>query len=65
MKRLRQVTALAWSRIGYAASCLTASAGVGVEFGPGWGLTVAGVAGAASFLLLIDVSEHGKEATRR
>ncbi|MGJ5826060.1 hypothetical protein [Streptomyces ossamyceticus] len=54
MKRIR-LSALAWSRLGYTVGCLTASVGVGMEFGPGWGLTVGGALGAASCLLLIDV----------
>ncbi|QXE36970.1 hypothetical protein KQY30_24920 [Streptomyces sp. GMY02] len=61
MRRLRQVTALTWSRLGYAAGCLTSFAGVTVEFGVGWGLMTAGAIAAASFLLLVDV---GGEVTR-
>lgn len=57
MSRLRRVSALAWSRIGYTAGCLTAAAGVGVETGVGWGLVVGGAVGAASFLLLVDVDK--------
>ena len=53
--RLRKVSALAWSRMGYTAGCATASAGVGLSFGVGWALTVAGVLAAASCLLLVDV----------
>ncbi|MBE4790684.1 hypothetical protein HW846_46430 [Streptomyces sp. NE06-02F] len=59
MKRIRRVTALMWSRLGYTVGCLTASVGVGWEFGPGWGLTVGGALGAASCLLLVDVGESG------
>ena len=55
MKRLRRATALAWSRIGYTASCATAATGVAIQAGVGWGLVVAGAIGAASFLLLVDV----------
>ncbi|WP_172384793.1 hypothetical protein [Streptomyces sp. MNP-20] len=57
MKQLRRLTALAWSRIGYTAGCAAAAAGVGVEFGPGWGLTVGGALCAASCLLLVDVDD--------
>ncbi|MFM9681109.1 hypothetical protein [Streptomyces brasiliscabiei] len=64
VKRMRRVTALAWSRIGYTVGCLTASAGVGWEFGPGWGLTVGGALGAASCLLLVDVEEKGDSGGR-
>lgn len=59
VKRMRSVSALAWSRLGYAAGCLTAAAGSGIEFGIGWGLMVGGVLGAASFLLLVDVEDEG------
>jgi hypothetical protein len=59
MKRVRWLTALAMSRIGYAAGCLTTATGVGIEFGIGWGLTVGGAIGAASCLLLVDVEEKG------
>ena len=59
MTRIRRVTALVWSRIGYAAGCLVAAAGVGIEAGAGWGLVVGGAVGAASFLLLVDVDEKG------
>lgn len=55
MKRLRQVTALTWSRLGYSAGCAAAAVGFGLEVGLGWGLFVGGVAGAASCLLLVDV----------
>jgi len=41
--------------MGYTAGCATASAGVGLSFGVGWALTVAGVLAAASCLLLVDV----------
>lgn len=57
MSRLKRVSALAWSRIGYTAGSLAAAAGVGIETGVGWGLMVGGVIGAASSLLLIDVGE--------
>lgn len=62
VRRIRGLTALAWSRLGYTVGCLTASVGVGWEFGPGWGLTVGGALGAASCLLLVDVGdrEHPK-----
>lgn len=53
--RLRAVSALAWSRIGYTGGCMTAASGVGVRFGLGWALMTAGVLAAASFLLLVDV----------
>lgn len=56
--KLRKVTGLTWSRLGYTAGCLTASTGVGIEFGAAWGLVVAGVIGAASFLLLVDVDKR-------
>lgn len=59
MKRGWRLTALAWSRLGYTAGCAAASAGVGLEFGIGWGLTVGGVIGAASCLLLVDVDAKG------
>ena len=59
MKHMRQMTALAWSRLGYTAGCVMAAVGVGVEFGCGWGLTVGGAVGAASCLLLVDVDEKG------
>lgn len=59
VSRLRRVSALLWARLGYAASCLTAAVGVGMEFGLGWGLTVGGVVGAASCLLLVDVDGKG------
>ena len=59
MKGARRWTALFWSRLGYTAGCLTASVGVGWEFGPGWGLTVGGALGAASCLLLVDVEAKG------
>ncbi|MFK0151192.1 hypothetical protein ACIQVK_03805 [Streptomyces sp. NPDC090493] len=55
MKRLRQVTALAWSRLGYSAGCAAAAVGVGLEIGLGWGLVTGGAIGAASSLLLVDV----------
>lgn len=55
MKRLRQVTALAWSRLGYSGGCLAVAVGVGLEAGLGWGLVVGGATGAASCLLLVDV----------
>ncbi|MFD6684193.1 hypothetical protein [Micromonospora parva] len=55
VSRLRRVSALLWARLGYAVGCLTAAAGVGIEFGPGWALTVGGAVGAASCLLLVDV----------
>lgn len=61
VKRTRRLTALAWSRLGYTVGCLTASVGVGWEFGPGWGLTVGGALGAASCLLLVDVEEKAEE----
>ncbi|MGW6743777.1 hypothetical protein ACWGDX_24165 [Streptomyces sp. NPDC055025] len=60
VKRLRRVTALAWSRLGYAAGCLTAFVGVGLEFGAAWGLTAGGAITAASFLLLVDVGGDEK-----
>lgn len=59
VKRVRQLTSLAWSRLGYTVGCLTASVGVGIEFGTGWGLTVGGAIGAASCLLLVDVDQKG------
>ena len=59
--KLWRRTALFWSRLGYTVGCLTASAGVGWEFGPGWGLTVGGAIGAASCLLLVDVEPKGGE----
>lgn len=54
---VRRLSKLALSRIGYAAGCLAASVGLGLNFGPGWGLTVGGVACAASCLLLVDVDD--------
>lgn len=61
MSRLRQVTALAWSRLGYGAGCLATAVGVGLETGLGWGLVAGGVIGAASFLLLVDVGVRDQE----
>lgn len=58
--RLRKVSRLAWSRLGFVVSCTSISAGASFEFGPGWGLMVAGVLGGGSCLLLVDV-EPGKE----
>lgn len=58
-----RLSRLALSRLGYAAGCLTASVGLGLNFGPGWGLTVGGVACAASFLLLVDVDDGQDEPT--
>lgn len=55
MKRLRRVTALTWSRLGYSAGCLATAGGVALEAGLGWGLVVGGTVGAASCLLLVDV----------
>ncbi|WP_329292857.1 hypothetical protein [Streptomyces pseudovenezuelae] len=55
MRRLRRVTALTWSRLGYSAGCLAAAVGFGLEVGVGWGLVVGGAVGAASCLLLVDV----------
>lgn len=55
MRRLRQVTALAWSRLGYSTGCVAVAVGVGLEVGVGWGLVVGGAVGAASCLLLVDV----------
>jgi hypothetical protein len=55
MRRLRQVTALTWSRLGYSAGCAAAAVGVGLEVGLGWGFAVGGAVGAASCLLLVDV----------
>ncbi|MFB7421595.1 hypothetical protein ACFC1L_44420 [Streptomyces sp. NPDC056210] len=59
---LRRVPALLWARLGYAAGCTTAAAGVALEFGPGWGLMVGGATAAASCLLLVDVDSEGGEA---
>lgn len=53
--RLGSTSALTWSRLGYTGGCAAASSGVGVQFGLGWALMVAGVWTAASFLLLVDV----------
>ena len=55
MSRLRKLTALTWSRLGYSAGCAAAAAGIGLEAGLGWGLVTGGVIAAASFLLLVDV----------
>jgi hypothetical protein len=59
LKGLRWMSALVWSRLGYAAGCATASSGVGLTFGLGWALTVAGVLAAVSCLLLVDVEPKG------
>lgn len=59
MKRMRRVSALVWSRLGYTTSCLAAAIGVGLEVGLGWGLVAGGAIGAASCLLLVDVDEKG------
>ncbi|WP_166427500.1 hypothetical protein [Nonomuraea mesophila] len=50
---------LARARLGYAAGCVLASVGAGVQFGVGIGLLVVGVATAASFLFLADVDDGG------
>jgi hypothetical protein len=57
--RLAGTSPLAWSRWGYTGGCAVASSGVGVQFGLGWALMVAGVWAAASFLLLVDVDGKG------
>lgn len=62
--RLRKLSGLTVSRLGYTAGCLATAAGVGTEFGPGWGLMVGGVISAASFLLLVDVDEKGEPGGR-
>jgi hypothetical protein len=56
MSRLRKLTALTWSRLGYSAGCAAMAVGVGLEVGLGWGLVVGGVMSAASSLLLVDVA---------
>jgi len=51
-RRLSRVTR---ARAGYGSGLLSAAWGVGVVFGFGWALIVAGVAVSGSFLLLYDV----------
>jgi hypothetical protein len=55
----RGTSGLARSRSGYAAGCAATSSGVGLNFGLGWALTLAGVLTAVSCLLLVDVEEKG------
>lgn len=55
--RIRRLSRLLRARLGYAAGCAVAVAGVVVEFGIGVGLMVGGVLTAASFLVLVDVDE--------
>lgn len=62
VKRARRLSGLVVSRLGYAAGCLAAAVGVGMEAGTGWGLVVGGAATAASCLLLVDVDEKGPPA---
>lgn len=49
---------LARARLGYAAGCVSAAVGAGLEWGVGFGLLLGGVVCAASFLLLADVDEE-------
>lgn len=58
-----KLSRLLGARAGYAAGCATASCGVGVLWGLGVALIVAGVAAAASCLLLVDV-DNGTEQRR-
>lgn len=52
--RVRGVSRLARARLGYAAGCAAAFAGVGLQFGLGVALIAGGVVTAASFLLLAE-----------
>lgn len=45
--------------LGYTLGCLLVVAGVAVNWGVGWGLLVAGVIAAVSFLVLTDVDPRG------
>lgn len=56
---MRRLSALSRARLGYALGCLLVAVGVAVNWGPGWGLIVAGVFVAASFLVLADVDGKG------
>lgn len=51
---------LAGARLGYAAGCASAACGVGLLWGLGVALIVAGVVAAASCLVLVDVDGEAK-----
>jgi hypothetical protein len=53
-----RLSKLARARLGYAAGCVVAAVGAGLEWGLGFGLLFGGVVCAASFLLLADVDEE-------
>lgn len=57
VERGKAVSRVARARAGYAAGVVSASVGVGVEFGAGWALIVGGVVTSCSYLLLYDVDE--------
>lgn len=52
---MKRVSRIVRARLGYAAGVAIAATGVGYIFGLGWMLISAGVATAASFLVLYDV----------
>jgi hypothetical protein len=53
-----RLSKVARARLGYAAGCVTAAVGAGLEWGVGLGLLLGGAVCAASFLLLTDVDEE-------
>lgn len=65
IRRVMQVSALVRARAGFALGCALVVAGVAVNWGLGWGLLVAGVFVAGSFLVLADVDGRDEMCTGR